>query len=236
MRCEDVRELAPDLALGIADGAERAEALGHLSRCADCRHLVEQLSQVADELLTVAPVEEPPPGFESRVVGALGLRPPPQRRLARWFTPRRLATTVGPALAAAAVTAAVLISAYHDDRVTAERYRETLQQADGKYFRAEPLRSGSGAKAGVAFGYEGSPSWLVMTVYPEHRDDVTSGELLTADGRRVPLPSLELDRAQGSWGGAIPVPLHEVSTVRLLGERPVEVLAASFSGAPGEDG
>jgi Putative zinc-finger len=236
VRCEDVRELAPDLALGIADGEERAAALAHLSRCGECRRLLEQLSQVADELLIVAPVEEPPPGFESRVMGALGLRPEPRRRLAGWFTPRRLATTVGPALAAAAVTAAVLMSVYHDDRVTADRYRETLQQADGRYFQAQPLRGASGARAGVAFGYEGSPSWLFLTVYPEHRDDVRGGELLTRGGETIPLRGLRLDPAQGSWGGAIPVPLHEVDAVRLLGERPGELLSASFPEVAGDGG
>jgi Putative zinc-finger len=54
MRCEEVRDLAPELALGIADGAERAEALRHLSACAECRRALEQLSQVADELLVLA--------------------------------------------------------------------------------------------------------------------------------------------------------------------------------------
>ena len=37
MRCDEARELAPELALGIVDGEERAEALRHLSACADCR-------------------------------------------------------------------------------------------------------------------------------------------------------------------------------------------------------
>jgi hypothetical protein len=76
MTCEEIRDLAPEIALGIADGEERAEALRHLSTCADCRRVVEQLSQVADELLVLAPAQEPPPGFESRVVDAIGLGRP----------------------------------------------------------------------------------------------------------------------------------------------------------------
>jgi predicted anti-sigma-YlaC factor YlaD len=59
MRCEEIRDLAPEIALGIADGEERADALRHLSTCAECRRVVEQLSGVADELLTLAPVQEP---------------------------------------------------------------------------------------------------------------------------------------------------------------------------------
>ena len=54
MRCDETRDLAPEIALGIADG-ERAEALRHLATCADCGRAVERLSQVSDELLVLAP-------------------------------------------------------------------------------------------------------------------------------------------------------------------------------------
>ena len=228
MGCEEIREIAAEIALGIADGEERAEALRHLSTCGECRRLVEQLSQVADELLVLAPAEEPPAGFESRVVEAMGLQAsPPRRRRPRWLTLRWLAPRLGPALATAAVTAATLIAVYHDDQQTAERFRETLAQADGQYFLAEPLADETGTRSGVAFGYEGSPSWLLVTVDPAHRDAVKRGELVTRDGRTIPLPALELDR-KGSWGGASPVKLYKVASIRLLGERPGEVLHAAF--------
>jgi len=233
MRCEEIRDLAPELALGIADGEERAEALRHLSTCGECRRALEQLSQVADELLVLAPVQEPPPGFESQVAKALDLQRPPRRRRARWPTPRWLAPRLGPALAAAAVTAAVLVGVYSDDRQTADRYRDTLAQADGRYFQAERLTDPAGSEGGVVFGYEGSPSWLFVTVDPAHRDAVTSGELVTTDGRTIPLPSFELDR-RGSWGGAIPLDVSKVASVRLLGEGPGEVLQADLGKrAPG---
>ena len=228
MRCDEIRDLAGEIALGIADGEERAEALRHLSGCGDCRRLVEQLSEVADELLVLAPVQEPPAGFESRVVEAMGLQESrPRRRLARWLSPRWLAPRLGPALATAAVTAAALIAVYHDDHQTAERYRGILDQAGGQYFEAEPLADETGARSGVAFGYEGSPSWLLLTVDPPHRDAVTKGELVTKEGQTIPLPSLELDQ-KGSWGGAIPVTLYKIASIRLLGEHPGEVLQASF--------
>jgi hypothetical protein len=220
MSCDELRDLAPEIALGTIDGEERAEALRHLATCADCRRLVDQLSEVADELLMIAPVEEPPAGFESRVIEALGLERRPRRRLAR-----RLALRLGPPLAAAAVTAAALVGVYHDDRVTADRYRETLAQADGQYFQAEPLRDATGAEAGVVFGYQGAPSWMLVTVDRDHRDRVSSGELVTTDRRTIPLPSFALD-SDGSWGGAIPTNLYRVASIRLLGDRPGEVLEA----------
>jgi len=68
MTCDETRALASELALGIADGAERAEALDHLAGCADCRRAVAELTEVTDELLLIAPEHEPPVGFESRVL------------------------------------------------------------------------------------------------------------------------------------------------------------------------
>jgi Putative zinc-finger len=224
MACEELKDLAPEVALGTIDGEERAEALRHLATCGDCRRIVDELTAVADELLMLAPVHEPPVGFESRVIDALGLQQrAPRRRLAR-----RLLLWLGPPVAAAAVTAAVLVGVYHDDHVTAERYRTTLEQADGKYFQAEPLQDGTGAEAGIAFGYQGSPSWMLVTVDPGHRDQVASAELATRDHRTIRLPGFELE-PDGSWGGAIPVNLYNVSAIRLLGDRPGQVLEASMS-------
>jgi hypothetical protein len=51
--------------------------------------------------------------------------------------------------------------------------------------------------------------------------------VVTKDGRTIALPSLELDRS-GSWGGAIPVKLYAVESIRLLGDSPGEILEASF--------
>jgi hypothetical protein len=222
MTCDELADLAPEVALGTIDGEERAGALRHLATCAECRRLVDQLTTVADELLMVAPVQEPPVGFESRVISALGFQPPaPRKRRAR-----RLLVWLGPPVAAAAATAVAVIGIYHDDRVTAERYRSTLERADGTSFQAGPLRDGAGAEAGVAFGYQGRPSWVLITVDPAHRDQVASAELVTRDRRTIPLRDFEL-RPDGSWGGAIPVNLYDVAEIRLLGDRPGQVLEAS---------
>ena len=224
MSCEELRDLAPEIALGTVDGEERAEALRHLATCTECRRVVDRLSEVADELLMFAPVQEPPAGFESRVISALGFERPAPRRFAR-----RLLLRLGPPLAAAAVSVVALVAVYHDDRVTAERYRDTLEQADGRYFGAGPLRDATGAEAGVVFGYQGEPSWVLVTVDPGQRDRVSGAELVTRDKRTIPLASFELDRQTGRWGAAIPANLYDVASIRLLGERPGEVLDASIA-------
>jgi hypothetical protein len=223
MSCEELNDLAPEVALGTIDGEERAEALRHLATCGECRRLVDELTTVADELLMLAPVQEPPVGFESRVIDAVRFQRRAPRRLAQ-----RLLLWLGPPVAAAAVTAVAFVGVYHDDHVTAERHRTTLQEANGKYFQAAPLRDGTGAEAGVAFGYQGSPSWMLVTVDPGHRDQVASAELVTRDQRTIRLPGFELE-PDGSWGGAIPLNLYAVSAIRLLGDRPGQVLEASTS-------
>jgi hypothetical protein len=125
--------------------------------------------------------------------------------------------------AAAALTAGVLVGVYHDDHVTASRYQATLEAAGGSDFQAQPILDPAGRRAGTAFGYQGSPSWVMLTVEPAYRDQVVTCQLITKDGRRVPLAWSGLHN--GSWGGAIPVDVYEVKSIRLLGERPGQVLA-----------
>jgi hypothetical protein len=56
---------------------------------------------------------------------------------------------------------------------------------------------------------------------------VKHAELRTKDGRTIRLRSLRI-RADGSWGGAIPVGLYRVESIRLVGSGPREFLRASF--------
>jgi hypothetical protein len=206
-RCERIRTLVPELALGIADGRDRAEALEHVASCPDCRRLLEELSTLADELLLLAPDHEPPPGFESRVLERL--EPPPARR--RRFA--RPLAFVAAAVSAAAVAVSVTFVALEDDRKLASQYRAALERVGGDYFEASQLRASDGTRAGKVFGYQGRPSWLLVVVYRDFRDESFSAEIVTATGRRVALPSLDVEN--GSWGGAIAVPLRDVALVRL---------------------
>ena len=69
--CEHVREVAPDVALGLLTGEERAEALDHLEGCEACRAEVASLAVTADEVLLASPEADPPPGFADRVLARL---------------------------------------------------------------------------------------------------------------------------------------------------------------------
>src|ERR671930_539101 len=115
MGCDQVRELAPELALGIAEGEERAAALRHLGSCTGCRRLVSELSSVGDELLLLAPAKEPPPGFESGVLGRLDQ--PPRRRRLQLLAPRwRWVAVAAAVVLAAALGGGSVLLATADDR------------------------------------------------------------------------------------------------------------------------
>src|SRR2546423_14782415 len=84
LTCAEVRELAPELALGILGGAERAEVGLHVNGCARCQAYVAELTEAADAIPQLGPEAEPPAGFEARVMRRLGEgeRPTPRRWLA----------------------------------------------------------------------------------------------------------------------------------------------------------
>jgi hypothetical protein len=203
MTCDAVAELAPELALGIVTGDQRARALAHLARCGDCRGRVEELSGVADALLLLAPAREPPAGFESRVLGRL----PAPARPRRW---RRLALAAAALLLAATVGGSGVFAAGSGDRDVAERYRRTLAAADGEAFGAWRL-----GDAGTVFIYQGSPSWMFVSMRPAAGGGPFACELVLAGGRRVPLGTFSVQAYQSGWGRTIPVSLDEVARVEL---------------------
>jgi hypothetical protein len=223
MSCEHTRQLAAELALGIADGADRAHALQHLAECKECRRAVEELTAVTDELLMLAPERQPPVGFESRVLALL--QPPPIAPRRPWRRRGVLAAAAAAAVAAAAA-AAIVLGATSDDRRIADHYRAALATAHGSDFEAARLRAPAQVPAGVVYGYRGSPSWIFVAIYRPYRSTTYTVELAMTSGRRVPLPTLRLDPRTGSAGQAIPVDLHLVSSVRLVGATPGDVLEA----------
>ena len=220
-RCEELRELAPDLALGIVEGEERGRALEHLADCPDCRRRVEELTEIADELLLLAPHREPPPGFESEVLRQVLPAPAPRRRRRRFAL---VLAPVGAALAAAGITLAIVAGDIRDSN----HYHQTLEQAHGQEFEAYSLYGRGGSFAGTVFSYEGAPNWLLITVDPAHRADLRDARLVLDDGSQVKLNWFNLDRS-GSSGGGLPVDPERVAVLRLLPGAGDTPLVAHFS-------
>ena len=228
MTCDETRALASELALGIADGAERAEALDHLAGCADCRRAVAELTEVTDELLLIAPEHEPPVGFESRVLARLD--PQPVRRRPR--RRRRALLMLAPAVASAALASVVVLGVTRDDRQLAGQYRQALSVAHGSSFEAAPLQGPAGTETGVVYAYRGSPSWVFVYLSPNTGAPAYRAELVLRSGERVPLSSLRIDPASWSGGQTIDADLRDVASVRLVGAEPGDVLEAKLPPAP----
>ena len=208
--CERLRELAPELALGIADGEERAWALEHLAECPACRAHVERMSGVADELVHLAPPVEPPAGFDGRVAG--GMAPVPTRTPMR----RRIAVPALAAIAAAAVAAFAVWTALDDDRDLADSYRDTLAVANGEYFDAATMQVPGGREVGYVYGYQGRASWVLVVIYDAVETGSYDVELVARDGRHLPLRELDVEDGEGSVGAVTPIPYRELSEVRVL--------------------
>ena len=224
MSCDRTHELAAELALGILDGEQRAQALRHLAECPECRRAVEDLTAVADELLMLAPEREPPAGFESRVLARL--QPPPAATRPRWR--RRLLAPVAAAATAAAIAVVAVLGVTGDDRRLADHYRATLAAGHGSSFEAARLQAPGQVPAGVVYAYRGAVSWMFVVVYRDRRAVPYKAELATTSGRRVALPSFQLDPRTGTGGEAIPVDLDSVASVRLVGPKPGDVLEADL--------
>ena len=66
------------------------------------------------------------------------------------------------------------------------------------------------------YGYQGRASWVLAVIY----DGVPPGryelELVTRDGRQLPLRELEVAGGGGSTGAVTPVDYSELAQVRLL--------------------
>ncbi|MGI9121028.1 MAG: zf-HC2 domain-containing protein [Acidimicrobiales bacterium] len=71
LSCGEVQDLAPELALGAVAGSVQERLQQHLEHCSRCRQDVAELTSVADRVLLLGPVQEPPSGFEQRVVARL---------------------------------------------------------------------------------------------------------------------------------------------------------------------
>lgn len=208
--CLQVRELLPELAAGVADGDARALALAHLARCADCRRELDDITAVLDGLVLLAPEHEPSPGFESSVLGALV----PAR--ARGRTLRSVALAAAAAVLVAALAGGLVWWQTADDRQLARQYRNTLAVADGRYLAAADISTVVQPSAGHAFAYEGTPSWVFITLDSAPASGTYQVQLITTDDRTIDIGWCEVSSGEGSWGTTIDVPIHDISRIQLL--------------------
>ena len=208
-RCDEVRALAPELALGLVSGAERADALAHVDTCSGCRAVLEDLARVADSLLVLAPEMEPPPGFESRVLDALV---PGRPRRRRWPLAAGAAALVAAALGVGALVGA---NARQPDRLERE-YIAALRELGGRALIAGRLATPEGRQAGQIVLYRGDVSWVFATVDDPGVSGDFSVELVGRDGTTTVVPGLDVRGGRGSVGERLDGELSRFRTIRVV--------------------
>ena len=202
MTCAELEALAAELALGTVSGAERAGALDHLAGCAACRELVEELAGVADRILLLAPVIQPPPGFESKVLARMGVAPAREARSPRY---RRLLVGVAAvALVAGLSSAGAAWLAGEAERPVEVR---TALAADNE-----------GRWRCRAVVYGDKPTWLVVSLdRMDGSNNSYSVEALHAGSSSpVPVGSFTLDHGHGTLARPLDLPAADLQSVRVL--------------------
>ncbi|HWJ62935.1 MAG TPA: hypothetical protein VNS19_13285 [Acidimicrobiales bacterium] len=226
--CAAFREVAPELALGIAVGDERAAALDHLSGCDDCRRELARLAEAVDAVVLTAPAAEPPSGFEVRALAtfepAAPAAPVPLRRRP---VPRRVALAV----------AAVLLV------VTAVVGARAVTSSDGG--SGSELATGSRTSAVLA-SPEGTPRGAVRVERAEAPGGGWTSQLVVSVDAGTPAGTyrVECDYETGrpyrageltvgpdgldEWRATVSVPTYDLRRVRLISADDDANLEAEF--------
>jgi len=186
--CAEVRELAPEFALGVLDGDARADVVAHIDRCVGCRTLVTELSETADAIVLLAPEAEPPPGFERRVVARLT----DGRRRTRWRTTKLVALVAAAAVILSVVTVRVIDSARTGDAPAA--------------VATVPMVGAHGTTVGqVDVVHAGRTVSLALSVDYALPDGVYRVALAPRSTPREVLGTMTVRDGKGVWAGTGPV-------------------------------
>jgi hypothetical protein len=221
--CARVRPLLAELAAGAATGYERAVVLRHVAGCPACLAELAQLSRVADELLLLAPLREPPAGFESAVLRRLDPATTRTRRRARRWqfgtAGRPLAVRLVAAAAALVVAASVGVAVESwrtaPDRRLAEQYRHVLAQPGGAGPRSAAVTTDNGEVVGNVYLYQGSPAWVMVAITDAPQSGNYAMDVVTVDGVRYPAGVCPVAGRTGTVGYSLPVPIAAIAAIEL---------------------
>ncbi|MFF7238691.1 zf-HC2 domain-containing protein [Streptomyces collinus] len=227
--CEHVREAGAELALGVLPGRERAAALAHLDRCADCREYVGELCAVGDKLIGLLPDREPPLGFESRMAREIArdaAAHEARHAHAAGAAQRGVRVRARRARLRVASIAAVLAIAFGFASWAVGSAIEEITASPPAQVSSEPVMVGDmttaaqgGAPAGEVYAHPGTPGWIFMTVALDGSGTPYSGKvsciLERPDGTTVRAGDFWLRDGRGAWGGSAHVNPASVSGARV---------------------
>ena len=191
--CNDVRELAPELALGTLSGAERAETLLHVNGCARCQALVADLTDVVDRLPLLVPEVEPPAGFGRATVAAMT----GARRRVRF---RRWAAIAATAAAAAIVSVTIV-------RVVDTDPSRPAAVAANPTMRTVPMVGAGGLPAGRVYLTGATETVdLALTVEYAVPDGRFGIEVRPPNGVAARVGEVDVADGRGWWMGTVSIP------------------------------
>jgi Putative zinc-finger len=240
MRCEEVRELLPDHALGTLDEVQEAALRRHLRGCGACRSDALSLDTGVAMFASAAHDLQPPPELRERVMTVLQeewTEAPSVhvgRHAVRRFVPWLATAAAVVALAGVLAWALVAQSNLGDSRKTAaefsrvaknnqsaaQSYHEFLSALGGREVRVAKLRpTGSTQVDGNAILYDSDEhqSWgLILVTAPGYVGDIDV-TLVSTTGRTIKLPfPVQIDGdGQGSDWIVTSADIGTFKTVRL---------------------
>lgn len=210
-----------ELATGAMSGAERALALQHVAACGRCRQELSLLSRAADELLALAPRQEPPAGFESAVIARMTVDGTTARRPPRG----RFLLSLAAVLLAAAFGAAAVWHATAPDREAANEHRGVLAVAGGTQLTALSVRTDAGAHAGTVFLFEGHPSWIMVSLAGAPTDGSYDMILHDHSGAAYAGHTCDVDDGVAADVYWLYQPIGTIASVELVGPGGVHLVA-----------
>jgi hypothetical protein len=226
--CRHMQLSMAELALGVLVGTERAEALQHLDTCADCRAEVERFSAATDAVLQLAPVADPPAGFEVRLLArraadqaadAAQVSPSPVVPLARRPRPVRSPWVRG----LVGIAAAILLAAGVGIGILV---------APSGTIRNAPMRAATlsydGAARGEVAVAPGHPSFLFMSIEMPRWSGWVRCVVVERGGRHVTVGRVWLDHGRGAWEAPLNMSGASVAGALVVAQDGHVMASASF--------
>jgi anti-sigma-K factor RskA len=225
--CDEHSDNLAELALGILTGRERAATLAHVDACPRCAEELEQLSHLADAVVSIAPEAEPTVGFEVRLFNRMGLADSPptstapssRRSATAW---RRAAATPRWALAAAAVVIALVLG-------LSLGWSNGPNHPGTAHEVATAALIENGRRVGRVSTYGGSNPWMIVTLAGSSTQGTVICEVVTANGVTHKVGSFSAKDGYGAWGAPLQVAPQDVRKAEVVTSNGAVIAAASLS-------
>jgi hypothetical protein len=206
LSCAEARELAPELALGILSGAQRAEVVLHVNGCARCQAHVAELTEVADALPQLAPEAEPPAGFEAGVLRRLGEG---ERR-----TRRRWIAAVAAVAAGAIIMSITVVRVIESGDATSPQAVAPTTTVAAKPVAVRMELTAVPLPAGWAYVMDGHG--VAVSVSYGMEPGGYAVQVKSPDGRAENIGTMTVKDNHGSWTGRSNRPIPARSTISLV--------------------